>query len=924
MELVGRDGELASAGRALEEARRGRARVLGITGEAGIGKSALLAAIAERADGLVVVEGRGVEHERDVPFGLAHTAMLPHVAELPPGAIDAVAPGGFPGLSCVCEPDVGPAERFHLHRAARALLELLGRRRTLVLLLDDMHWADEASIELVLHLLRRPPAVGHLIAFAARPSGPVPRLLDALRSAPGAEQMTLERLGHDASVAMLGDVADPALRERLAREAAGSPLFLRELARMADRVSPGRLPPTVIAAVEQEIVALSVESRTLAQGAAVAGDPFDPELASATAGLAPDAAMLDRLVVAGLVTPTGQGRAFAFRHPLVRRAIYDRIFPAWRLEAHERAAVALARRGAAATVRAYHVERSAHVGDEAAIALLSEAAAAAEGSSPAEAAHFYEGALRIVPDSDHERRGVLLGQRALVLMGIGRYEDARDALLDALALPGGPSVLLVSLYARTEALLGRHAEARRRLLAAREGASPEDQAMLAFELAMVAFNTGRGDDLRAWTEPAVRAAIASGPPVIVAGALGLSALGCLWNGDPDGADAALERATAQLDSLDDVALGMACSLAPMLVGVAQNLCERYAAASATSGRVLTAMRRSGASQGLVTVLGLRAVSRMALLDLDDALQHADTAEEVARLQRVPHLLHFALWARALVHDLRGEPAEAERAIDEARVIGGRIEPSKLARTAECDFAYLANAQEPERAIDEMEAACGADLEFADPTWRSGLLLRMVRAGIAAGRLEDAERWARIATEHSARLRLPAGMSRAACARAELLLARGDGAGAAALAAGAVAAAEGAGAPLAALEARLLTGRAHAAAGDAEAAKDALQRVAVDAARGGALRLRDDAARDLRRLGSRVSADGRRAARGRSDAELTERERDIAELVAGGSSNKQVAATLFLSEKTVENALTRVYAKLGVRSRTQLTRELTAA
>ncbi len=198
---------------------------------------------------------------------------------------------------------------------------------------------------------------------------------------------------------------------------------------------------------------------------------------------------------------------------------------------------------------------------------------------------------------------------------------------------------------------------------------------------------------------------------------------------------------------------------------------------------------------------------------------------------------------------------------------------------------------------------------------------MVRAGIAAGRLDDAERWARIATEHTARLRLPAGMARASCARAEVLLARGDAAGAAALAGEAVGAAERAAAPLDALEARLLAGRAHAAAGDAEAAKDALQRVAADAARAGALRLRDDAARDLRRLGSRVSADVRRAARGRSDAELTERERDIAELVAAGSSNKQVAATLFLSEKTVENALTRVYAKLGVRSRTQLAREV---
>jgi DNA-binding NarL/FixJ family response regulator len=112
---------------------------------------------------------------------------------------------------------------------------------------------------------------------------------------------------------------------------------------------------------------------------------------------------------------------------------------------------------------------------------------------------------------------------------------------------------------------------------------------------------------------------------------------------------------------------------------------------------------------------------------------------------------------------------------------------------------------------------------------------------------------------------------------------------------------------------LLAGRALAAAGEVETAKAPLQRVAADAGRGGALRLRNAAQRELRRLGTRVSAEGRRAARG----ELTERERSIAELVLLGHSNKQVAATLFLSEKTVQNTLTRVYAKLGVRSRTQL-------
>jgi DNA-binding CsgD family transcriptional regulator len=924
MELVGRDAELATVTRAVDDAGRGTGRVLGILGEAGIGKSALLEAVAERARGagMLVISGRGVEHERDVPFGLAHTALLPHVGDLPRGAIDAVAPG-FDGLSCICAPDVGPAERFHLHRAARALLELLGRRRPLVLLLDDMHWADEASIELVLHLMRRPPAVGHLLAFAARPIGSTPRLLDALRSAPGSEQLTLTRLGHDASLALLASVPDAAVRERLAREAAGNPLFLRELARLADRPN-GALPPTLVAAVEQEVATLPDDVRTLLEGAAVAGDPFDPELAAVTAGLESDAAALDRLVATALVRPTGEGRSFAFRHPLVRRAVYDSAPPGWRLAAHERAAAALERRGAAPPVRAYHVERSAQVGDETAIALLCEAAKASEVASPADAAHWYAGALRLVPETDRGRRSGLLADRAAALTAVGRYAEARDALLEALAHPGENQLVLTILHARTETLLGRHAEARRRLLAARSDAPPEDRAALAFELAMVAFNTGRGADLREWTDPAVRAAKQGGSPVVLASAEGLAALGRMWAGDPEGSAASLDGATTLLDELDDSGLSGVCAMGPMLVGVAQNLCERYGAASATSARLLTIVRRTGQGQGLVTLLGLRAMSRLALLDLDDALAHADSAEEVARLQRVPHLLHFALWMRALIHDVRGEAAEAERAVGEAGRLIGQLEPSKLSRTGDCDLAYLAAESEPQRAIEGMEAAAGADLVYADPTWRSRLLLRMVRAGIAAGRLADAERWARIASEQTARLGLPAGATRASCARAEVLLARGEPAAAAALAAEAVLAAERAGAPLDALEARLLAGRSYAAAGEIEPAKDALQRVAADAARGGALRLRDAAARDLRRLGSRVSADARRAAHGRSQGDLTERERLIAELVAAGSSNKQVAAELFLSEKTVENALTRVYAKLGVRSRTQLTRELTHA
>jgi DNA-binding NarL/FixJ family response regulator len=115
-------------------------------------------------------------------------------------------------------------------------------------------------------------------------------------------------------------------------------------------------------------------------------------------------------------------------------------------------------------------------------------------------------------------------------------------------------------------------------------------------------------------------------------------------------------------------------------------------------------------------------------------------------------------------------------------------------------------------------------------------------------------------------------------------------------------------------------REHVASGDPVRAKELLQQVASDAGRGGAIRVRDEAARELRRLGTRVAARHRHT----PDDDLSNREREVAQLVAEGRSNKQVAAALFLSEGTVENTLTRVYAKLGVRSRTQLTRALVAA
>src|SRR5262249_3929761 len=163
------------------------------------------------------------------------------------------------------------------------------------------------------------------------------------------------------------------LRDQIARDAGGVPLFLDQLARLA--VTPaGELPPCLLAAVGVEVNRLDDEARTLLHGAAVVGDPFDPELAAvaAEAAVAAVARPPGAVGAADFVRFTGDGRGFAFRHPLVRRVVYDAAPPAWALGAHERVAAVLTTRGAGAGARAHHVERFARAGDEEAIALLSE------------------------------------------------------------------------------------------------------------------------------------------------------------------------------------------------------------------------------------------------------------------------------------------------------------------------------------------------------------------------------------------------------------------------------------------------------------------------------------------------------------------------------------------------------------------------
>src|SRR4051794_28362143 len=300
----------------MAELERGEAVRLVLFGEPGIGKTRLLAELAARGDasGCVVLSGSASELEFDLPFWLFVDALDEYAAGLEPRRLASLEDEVrvelarvFPSLADFADggrPTVQD-ERYRAHRAVRELLERLAATKPLVLLLDDVHWADSASIELLGALLRRPPAAAVLLAMGARPRQLPERLAGAFERASRAGSLVRLELGgleRDEAAELLGEAVDGALVDGFYEESGGNPFYLEQLAR-STRLADGALmdgarhalagidvPAAVAAALSGELGLLSTPTRTLLQGAAVAGDPFEPELAAAAAAVADESA----------------------------------------------------------------------------------------------------------------------------------------------------------------------------------------------------------------------------------------------------------------------------------------------------------------------------------------------------------------------------------------------------------------------------------------------------------------------------------------------------------------------------------------------------------------------------------------------------------------------------------------------------------
>ena len=628
-DLVGRAETCGVIDDVLVETERGRPGALALVGEPGIGKTRLLAELASRADarGCLVLGGSASELERDLPFWVFVDALDEYVEGLPPRRLDALdsevrseLAEVFPSLSRFAARG-GAAfqhERYRTHRAVRELLERLGSATPLVLVLDDLHWADPGSVELLGALLRRPPAAAVVVAMGVRPRQAPDRVTAALERAQRVGTLVWVEVGaltRGETAELLGEGVDESAVRHLHEESGGNPFYLQQLARSlasertagAPDLSPADLevPPAVAGALGEELALLSDSARLVLQGGAVAGDPFEPELAAAAAAIPEASALdaLDELLKLDLVRQTDVPRRFRFRHPLIRRAVYQSAPGGWRLGAHERSAETLAARGAPATERAHHVERSARQGDAAAVATLREAGEAAALRVPASAAAWFGEALRLLPGTaPAEVRVELLLSRARALVATGQFADGHAALLESLELLPPESVALrvrlTTACAGVEHLLGRHDEAHARLAGAVGGlsdpGSPE-AATLMVELAMDGFFRMEYARMREWAERALSAARPLGDRPLIAAAVAVLAFGTAASGATDEAKAHLMEAATLVDDLDDPELALRLDAAANLAG-AELYLDRYEEAAAHAQRALSIARETGQSE----------------------------------------------------------------------------------------------------------------------------------------------------------------------------------------------------------------------------------------------------------------------------------------------------------------------------------------
>ncbi|MFF5297428.1 ATP-binding protein [Paractinoplanes globisporus] len=896
----GRTPERSALDAALDAVRAGHGGVLVIHGEAGIGKTALLHYAARQSAGCRVIQIAGVEAELAMPFAALHqlcAPLLTHLAALPEPQAQAVRVAF--GLTRGSPPD-----RFVVGLAVLGLLAEAAADRPLVCLVDDAQWLDDASLQVLGFVARRLLADAVLLLVAARDADEQP----AFRSLPA---LTLYGLIDEDARALLSATIpgqlDPRVRDRIVAETRGNPLGLLELpkgmspAELAGGFAvpaTGRISDRLHLLYLGRVRALPAPTRHLMLLAAAdpTGDAALVWRAAAALGIGHEAAE-----VADAEHLLEIGARVRFRHPLVRSAAYTAASPADRRAMHR--ALARATSAEDAERRVWHLAAATDEPDEALATELERTAETAQARAGlAAAAALLQRSLALT--ADPARRADRAWATAQAHLHAGAFDAARGFAAEAAAVATGDLQ-----RARAEQLAGQ-IEA-----AANPGRhAPVLLLRAASRLESIDVRLARETYLHAWW-----AAVLAGGFAAPGGDLGTvcrAALAAPWPARPRPVDLLLDglattivkgRAAAvpnlrravtlfrdgQVSADDWLRWGRTATTAAFALWDVDAWAE-------LSTRQVRLARASGALTSLVLSLNYHGFMTTHCGDLEAAAAVVAEHDAVKEATGV----HMAAYGARLLAAYQGRPVEAtpqtaaveneliERgdgyalqitslaaaildnglgryrsALDAARDVASDelsfLTPFALAELVEA----AARTGDPAAAEKALEQLSAYTVESSD--WALGLTARC-RALISDG--ADAERFYREAVERLGRTRLRPDLARAHLLYGEWLRREGRRA-----------------------EARK----------QLQIAYEMITAIGLDAF---SVRAR----RELRATGEKV----RKRAPGVTD-ELTAQEEHIARMARDGRTNAEIGAELFVSARTVEWHLRKVFAKLGVASRREL-------
>ena len=949
--LLERDAELEAVARALQRVHQRAGSFLVFNGPAGIGKTTLLGAAADLASdpAVLTLRARGAEIERDFVFGVVRqlfdavllseeveaTRMFTGAARFAAPLLD-VELEGLPAA---------PDDPFAARHALYWLTANLASLRPVVLIVDDCHWADAASLGVLAHIAHRLEGIPVALMVAMRSEESFPAL-DALRLE-GEEQGALHNvqpLGEEAAATIVRSFApgaDDALCHACHVATGGNPFMLGELARSvlaaaregaaADAVMPEELlralaagarrgvpaddiatlsPDRVTREVAARLARLPAAAHRLAGATAVLGGGVPLWQAASLCGLDQNEAAraADALVSAGVLRGT---QPLEFLHPLVLAAVYAGLGPDARWKDHARAARLLAEGAASPERVAAQILRCQPAGNRWVYErLLAAARLASARGAPDAAATYLRRALEEPPPADgrSELLLALATAEAKASDPEGAINHLREVLVGDIDLSQRHRA--ATLVAGVLGHMGRVPEAVDMLEAQIEALSARPDLQASAEAALT--NIARIDHtMRPRAAPVserLRARVEAGDerdPAVI----GTVATEMAMASEPAGptADLAKQALTGFIAAGTAAQDWSGFNAVRTLV-----LTGRYDEAQGILNRAYEAARERGSVLDAGGVLAFRGELHLHTGDLAAAEVDARALHEIASGYGWPMGEAFATaWlGEALV--ARGELEEAEALLTAGIFAAPAAEVPPVYMRADVLLARgrLRQAQERlEEAAEDMREGGRRQLELGNITpiispWRSSLS----RVLFELGQNEEARQ----------------------LAEDELMLARRVGAPRAlSIALRGVARVEEGDKEIALLEearhvidpsgAQLERARVHAALGAAlrraGRSKDAREplRIAVDLAhRSGAWALEGHALAELRATGARPR---RRLATG--TGALTPSERRIAELAADGQLNREIAEALFVTTNTVEYHLRNAYRKLGISSRTDL-------